>query len=161
MNVAVRDLAQSWSSRRDRALVHVTGRRDFAEISASRPDLDGLDYRIVEFGDMESLWSLCDVAVCRAGAITVAELETLAVPSVLVPLPGAPHDHQSMNARALADAGGALVVRDERCSAQTLGDALDIITEDPVKSEMARAVHSLAHPHAASAIAEVVLGARS
>ena len=161
VNVAVRDLARSWSSRTDRALVHVTGRRDFAEISASRPDLDGLDYRIVEFGDMENLWSVCDVAVCRAGAITVAELETLSVPSVLVPLPGAPHDHQSMNARALADAGGALVVRDERCTAQTLGDALDIIAEDPVMGDMARAVHTLAHPHAASAIAEVVLGVRS
>jgi UDP-N-acetylglucosamine:LPS N-acetylglucosamine transferase len=161
VNVAVRDLAQSWSSRRDRALVHVTGRRDFAEISASRPVLESLDYRVIEFGDMESLWSVCDVAVCRAGAITVAELETLAVPSVLVPLPGAPHDHQSMNARALADAGGALVVRDDRCTAQTLGEALDIIAEDPVKDEMARAVHALAHPRAASAIAEVVLGVRS
>jgi UDP-N-acetylglucosamine--N-acetylmuramyl-(pentapeptide) pyrophosphoryl-undecaprenol N-acetylglucosamine transferase len=91
----------------------------------------------------------------------VAELETLAVPSVLVPLPGAPHDHQSMNARALAVAGGALVVRDDRCTAQTLGEALDIIAEDPVKDEMARAVHALAHPRAASAIAEVVLGVRS
>ncbi|MGA2123732.1 MAG: glycosyltransferase [Acidimicrobiales bacterium] len=161
VNVAVRDLAQSWSSRRDRALVHVTGRRDFAEIVASRPTLDGLDYRVIEFGDMESLWSICDVAVCRAGAITVAELETLAVPAVLVPLPGAPHDHQTMNARALAEVGGALVVRDDRCNAQTLGDALDTIADASVRDEMGRAVHSLAHPHAASAIAEVVLGVRS
>jgi UDP-N-acetylglucosamine--N-acetylmuramyl-(pentapeptide) pyrophosphoryl-undecaprenol N-acetylglucosamine transferase len=161
VNVAVRDLTQSWASRRDRTIVHVTGRRDFAEIASSRPATDGLDYRVIEFGDMESLWSLCDVAVCRAGAITVAELETLSVPSVLVPLPGAPHDHQTMNARALADVGGALVVRDERCSAQTLGDALDIIAESPVRDEMSRAVHSLAHPHAAGAIAEVVLGVRS
>ncbi len=161
VNVAVRDLAQSWSSRRDRAVVHVTGRRDFAEIAASRPVIDGLDYRVVEFGDMESLWSLCDVAVCRAGAITVAELETLSVPAVLVPLPGAPHDHQTMNAQALAEVGGALVVLDDRCSAETLGDALDIIAEDAVRDKMGRAVHSLAHPHAASAIATVVLGVRS
>ncbi|HTT60033.1 MAG TPA: glycosyltransferase [Acidimicrobiales bacterium] len=161
VNVAVRDLAQLWSSRRDRALVHVTGRRDYAEISATRPDLNGLDYRVIEFGDMGSLWSLCDVAVCRAGAITVAELETLSVPAVLVPLPGAPHDHQTMNARALAEVGGAIIVRDDRCSAQTLGDALDVIAEDAVRDEMARAVHSLAHPRAAVAIAQVVLGVQA
>ncbi len=161
VNVAVRELARIWSSRGDRALVHVTGRRDYDEFAATKPLLEGLDYRVIDFGDMVELWGLCDVAVCRAGAITVAELETLAVPAVLVPLPGAPHDHQSKNARTLVDAGGAMVLGDAQCTGEALADALDIMMSPVTTEEMSRAVHGLAHPHAADAIANVVLEIRS
>jgi UDP-N-acetylglucosamine--N-acetylmuramyl-(pentapeptide) pyrophosphoryl-undecaprenol N-acetylglucosamine transferase len=123
--------------------------------------VESLDYRVIEFGDMVELWGLCDVAICRAGAITVAELEVLGVPAVLVPLPGAPHDHQSKNARALADAGGAIVLSDAQCTGDALAEALDIMTSLDTMEEMGRAVHTLAHPHAAEAIADVVLGIRS
>jgi len=68
----------------------VAGRRDVAQVRADAPVTDGLDYRILEFGDMVELWAVCDVAICRAGASTVAELTTLQIPSVLVPLPHAP-----------------------------------------------------------------------
>jgi UDP-N-acetylglucosamine--N-acetylmuramyl-(pentapeptide) pyrophosphoryl-undecaprenol N-acetylglucosamine transferase len=161
VNVAVRDLARAWSGRSDRALIHVTGRRDYEEFAATQPRTDNLDYRVIEFGDMVELWGLCDVAVCRAGAITVAELEVLGVPAVLVPLPGAPHDHQSKNARALAHAGGAIVLSDAQCTGDALADALEIMTSLETMDEMSRALHTLAHPHAADAIADVVLGIRS
>jgi UDP-N-acetylglucosamine:LPS N-acetylglucosamine transferase len=161
VNVAVRDLARSWSSRSDRALLHVTGRRDYDEIAATAPVVEHLDYRVIDFGDMVELWSLCDVAVCRAGAITVAELETLSVPAVLVPLPGAPHDHQTKNARALADAGGAIVLTDAQCSGDALAEAREFVTASATMQEMGRAVHTLAHADAAGAIADVVLGVRS
>jgi UDP-N-acetylglucosamine:LPS N-acetylglucosamine transferase len=160
VNAAVRDLARAWSSRDDRALVHVTGRRDYEEFATTKPFLDSLDYRVVDFGDMVELWSVCDVAVCRAGAITVAELTTLGVPSVLVPLPGAPNDHQSKNARVLADAGGAIVLSDAQCTGEALANALEIMMAASTLEEMSHAVHALAHPHAADAIAEVVLESR-
>jgi UDP-N-acetylglucosamine:LPS N-acetylglucosamine transferase len=161
VNVAVRDLARAWAKRSDRALIHVTGRRDYDEFAATKPLVESLDYRVIEFGDMVELWGLCDVAICRAGAITVAELEVLGVPAVLVPLPGAPHDHQSKNARALADAGGAIVLSDSQCTGDSLAEALDIMTSRDTMEEMGRAVHTLAHPHAADAIADVVLEIRS
>jgi undecaprenyldiphospho-muramoylpentapeptide beta-N-acetylglucosaminyltransferase len=161
VNVAVRDLARAWAKRRDRALIHVTGRRDYDEFAATKPLVESLDYRVIEFGDMVELWGVCDVAICRAGAITVAELEVLGVPAVLVPLPGAPHDHQSKNARALADAGGAIVLSDSQCTGDSLAEALDIMTSLDTMEEMSRAVHTLAHPHAADAIADVILGIRS
>jgi UDP-N-acetylglucosamine--N-acetylmuramyl-(pentapeptide) pyrophosphoryl-undecaprenol N-acetylglucosamine transferase len=161
VNVAVRDLARAWAARSDRALIHITGRRDYDEFAATKPLLERLDYRVIEFGDMVELWGLCDVAICRAGAITVAELEVLGVPAVLVPLPGAPHDHQSKNARALADAGGAIVLSDAQCTGDALAESLDIMTSLDTMEEMGRAVRTLAHPHAADAIAEVVLGIRS
>jgi UDP-N-acetylglucosamine--N-acetylmuramyl-(pentapeptide) pyrophosphoryl-undecaprenol N-acetylglucosamine transferase len=161
VNEAVRDLARAWATRSDRALIHVTGARDYDEFAATKPLVESLDYRVIEFGDMVELWGLCDVAICRAGAITVAELEVLGVPAVLVPLPGAPHDHQSKNARALADAGGAIVLSDAQCTGDALAEALDIMTSLDTMEEMGRAVHTLAHPHAAEAIADVVLGIRS
>jgi UDP-N-acetylglucosamine--N-acetylmuramyl-(pentapeptide) pyrophosphoryl-undecaprenol N-acetylglucosamine transferase len=89
VNAAVRELAELWSSRRDRTLIHVTGRRDYLEYLALKPETEWLDYRVLAFGDMVELWSLADVAVCRAGAITVAELTALSIPSILVPLPAA------------------------------------------------------------------------
>jgi UDP-N-acetylglucosamine:LPS N-acetylglucosamine transferase len=160
VNEAVRDLVRAWASRDDRAVIHVTGARDYDEFATTKPLVEALDYRVIEFGDMVNLWGLCDVAICRAGAITVAELEVLGVPAVLVPLPGAPHDHQSKNARALADVGGAIVVSDAQCTGESLAEALDIMTSLETMEEMGRAVRTLAHPQAANAIADVVLGIR-
>jgi UDP-N-acetylglucosamine--N-acetylmuramyl-(pentapeptide) pyrophosphoryl-undecaprenol N-acetylglucosamine transferase len=160
VNLAVRELAREWAERTDRAILHVTGRRDYDEFLGTSPMTSGLDYRVSAFGDMVELWSVADVAVCRAGAITVAELTSLAIPSVLVPLPGAPNDHQMKNALAVAAAGGARVLRDAECTGEALALVLDEITDPATRLAMERGVRSLAHPHAAEAIAEVVLDVR-
>ena len=155
VNDAVSDLATRWRDREDLALIQITGRRDHAEF-VSRAVEGALDYRVIEFGDMATWWAVADVAVCRAGAMTVAELTLLALPAVLVPLPGAPGDHQAHNARALADEGAALVVQDAACDAETLAGALESLLEGAVAAEMSRASAELAHPHAAEEIARVV-----
>jgi UDP-N-acetylglucosamine--N-acetylmuramyl-(pentapeptide) pyrophosphoryl-undecaprenol N-acetylglucosamine transferase len=156
----VRELAALWSTRRDRAILHVTGRRDFKDVQRLTPELDGLDYRVVEFGDMTSLWALADVAVCRAGATTLAELTALSIPSVLVPLPNAPDDHQSENARALVAAGGAVVIADANCDAATLDATLERILDPATLAAMAHDAGALGHRDAARAIAAVVLEVR-
>lgn len=160
VNAAVHDLADLWSERRDRTIVHVTGRRDYVEYLALKPLSEGLDYRVVAFGDMEELWGVADVAVCRAGAITVAELTALAIPSVLVPLPGAPHDHQTKNAAQVERAGGAVLVSDSQCTGATLALTLDSMMEPTTLDSMVQGAASLAHRGAAHAIADVVLGVR-
>ena len=89
------------------------------------------------------------MAICRAGAITVAELDDAGVPSVLVPLPRAPGDHQMKNARALADAGGARLVLDAECTGRRAGrGARHHRPTTADDAEMAAPMHSLAHPHA-------------
>jgi UDP-N-acetylglucosamine--N-acetylmuramyl-(pentapeptide) pyrophosphoryl-undecaprenol N-acetylglucosamine transferase len=160
VNAAVHDLADQWSDRRDRAIVHVTGRRDYVEYLALKPLSEGLDYRVMAFGDMQELWQVADVAICRAGAITVAELTALAIPSVLVPLPGAPHDHQTKNAEQVSQAGGALVLRDSDCTGAALALALEDIMEPTRLESLVRGAASLAHHGAAAAIAQVVLDVR-
>jgi UDP-N-acetylglucosamine--N-acetylmuramyl-(pentapeptide) pyrophosphoryl-undecaprenol N-acetylglucosamine transferase len=160
VNAAVHDLADQWSDRQDRAIIHVTGRRDYVEYLALKPLSEGLDYRVVAFGDMQELWQVADVAVCRAGAITVAELTALAIPSVLVPLPGAPHDHQTKNAQQVARAGGAVVLSDGDCTGEALSLALGQIIEPTTLDSMIKGAGSLAHRGAADAIARVVLDVR-
>lgn len=156
VNTAVRDLARLWSERSDRTVVHVTGRRDYEVFLATSPMTNGLDYRVSNFGDMAELWAVADVAVCRAGAITVAELTALGIASVLVPLPGAPNDHQMKNALAVAAAGGAKVITDRDCTGEALAEALDDVLEPSTLADMSECARSLARPHAAQAIAKVI-----
>lgn len=157
VNDAVCDLASRWSSREDLTLVHVTGRRDYDDVLARVPESGGLDYRVVAFGDMVAWWGVCDVAVCRAGAITVAELALLAIPSVLVPLPGAPGDHQTKNAEVMVRAGGARLLADDRCTGETLAAALETLLAPEARAHAAAGARSLGRPDAARAIADVVL----
>jgi UDP-N-acetylglucosamine--N-acetylmuramyl-(pentapeptide) pyrophosphoryl-undecaprenol N-acetylglucosamine transferase len=161
VNRAVIDLARRWSNRRDRTIVHVAGRRDVEFVRAHAPVVDGLDYRILEFGDMVQLWALCDVAVCRAGASTVAELATLQIPSVLVPLPHAPGDHQMKNALVVVEAGGARLVLDAECTGAKLDEVLETVMTSDTLASMGRAAGTLGRGDAAGAIARVVADVRS
>ena len=171
INRAVGGLAAAWSTRGDTTIYHVTGRRDWAELSG-RPDdvaVDlspdpgpggraGLCHRLVPYEDrMPLLYAAADVVVCRAGAITVAELAVAGVPAVLVPLPGAPGDHQTANARALVDAGAAVVVADPECDAERLGRELGALLADPGRLDaMGGSARALGRPDAAERVADVV-----
>jgi UDP-N-acetylglucosamine--N-acetylmuramyl-(pentapeptide) pyrophosphoryl-undecaprenol N-acetylglucosamine transferase len=157
VNRAVGELARRWSNRRDRTIVHVAGRRDVDRVRRDAPATDGLDYRILEFGDMVELWAISDVAICRAGASTVAELTTLAIPSVLVPLPHAPGDHQMKNALVVVEGGGARLVLDAECTGAKLDEVLTSIMNPETLASMGAAAATLGRRDAADAIARVVL----
>ena len=117
-----------------------------------------VDYRPVEYeADMPSLLSAADVVVCRAGATTVAELSVLGVPSILVPLPGAPGDHQTANAVGLDEVGAARVVVDAELDGARLSGVLGEMLADRVALEsMAVAARSLGRPDAADRVADLV-----
>jgi UDP-N-acetylglucosamine:LPS N-acetylglucosamine transferase len=155
VNRAVLDLARRWSHRTDRTLIHVSGRRDFESVQRDAPSTDGLDYRIVEFADMTELWALCDVAICRAGASTLAELTTLSIPSIIVPLPRM-GDHQTKNALVVVEAGGAKLVLDQECTGAKLESTLETVMDPATLASMARLAGTLGRTGAAAAIATVV-----
>ncbi|HEV7888490.1 MAG TPA: undecaprenyldiphospho-muramoylpentapeptide beta-N-acetylglucosaminyltransferase [Acidimicrobiales bacterium] len=164
INEAVRGLAEQWRDRSHIAIRHVVGRRDFADfadfadVGSAAPGEGALVYQAVEFEDrMPALLAAADVLVARAGATTVAELAAAGVPSVLVPLPGAPGDHQTANARALADRGAAVLVPDAECTPERLASELEPLLADPVRLDaMGRAAAALAHPDAADRVADLV-----
>jgi undecaprenyldiphospho-muramoylpentapeptide beta-N-acetylglucosaminyltransferase len=159
INDAVLGVAASWAARPGVAIRHVLGDRDFDEFlgAAPKPSPGGLVYQQVRFEDrMDLLLSAADVAVQRAGASTVSELTVVGVPAVLIPLPGAPGDHQAANARRLAAAGAAVVIPDDELDVARLAAQLDsLLGDDEVRHAMAAAARSLAHPDAADAVASL------
>ncbi len=108
--------------------------------------------------DMSAVWGLADVAVCRSGAGTIAELACTGTPSVLVPYPHHADHHQEANGKLLVDVGGACMVsRDDPAGVRTAASLLsDALTRLP---EMSAAARRVARPQAASDVADVVLGA--
>jgi UDP-N-acetylglucosamine--N-acetylmuramyl-(pentapeptide) pyrophosphoryl-undecaprenol N-acetylglucosamine transferase len=158
---AVASLAERWRDRWPATLYHVTGRRDVDDVLAERAaaSIDEDHWRIVAFEpQMADVWDACDVAVCRAGATTVAELCTTGVPSVLVPLPNAPSAHQHANAAVLGDAGAAVVVEDDALTGELLDGLIVELLSDPDRlATMSAAARSLARSDAARRVAEVVL----
>ncbi len=156
VNRAVSDLAAIWRDRTDITIYHVIGRRDWAD----RVSVEGaIDYRTIEYeDDMPSLLVGGDVAVCRSGASTVTELAVAGLPSILVPLPGAPRDHQRANSVELTDAGGAIVINDDELTADTLAAALGPMLDNAdERRKMAVAAASVGRPEAADAVAALVL----
>lgn len=161
LNEAARALAGLWAERDDLSLLQVAGRRNYVptgEDETTAAEAPGLVYRVVPFvDDMPSLYAAASVMVCRAGAVTVAELSVAGVPAVLVPLPGAPGDHQTHNALSRAEAGAAVLVPDGECTGERLAEILDPLLGDPVGlTKMAAAARGLGRPNAAARVAELV-----
>ena len=95
--------------------------------------------------DMGEAYAWADVAVCRAGAMTVAELAAAGVASILVPFPYATDDHQSRNARHLAERGAAIVLAEASLDADSLAAILGSLHEDRDRLEsMSRAAYDSA-----------------
>jgi UDP-N-acetylglucosamine--N-acetylmuramyl-(pentapeptide) pyrophosphoryl-undecaprenol N-acetylglucosamine transferase len=162
INEAAAELYGLWRGRRGLVIHHVSGSagHEAAEAAwlAARRDGDRLDYRLFRYeDDMPGLYATTTIAVCRAGATTVAELAAAGVPSVLVPLPGAPGDHQTRNAEALVAAGAAVLVTDAECTGARLAAELEPLLADPARLQaMAAAARTLARPHAADDLAVLV-----
>jgi undecaprenyldiphospho-muramoylpentapeptide beta-N-acetylglucosaminyltransferase len=160
INEAVVGLAAMWRDRPGVAIRHVTGRRDHDAVAAAVPESvdGGLVYQVVDYEDrMDLLYAAADIAVQRAGAGTIFELAAAGLASVIVPLPGAPGDHQSSNAAVLEELGGAVVVSDAELSAARLAEELDpLVADASARHRMGRAAGRLARPDAADRVAAIV-----
>ncbi len=107
---------------------------------------------------IQNAYAAADLALTRAGALTVAELCAWGIPSLLVPLPTAAADHQRANARALEAAGAAVVLEQETLSPIVLVDALKGLLSSPEKlANMAESATLRGRPDAAERIARWIL----
>jgi UDP-N-acetylglucosamine--N-acetylmuramyl-(pentapeptide) pyrophosphoryl-undecaprenol N-acetylglucosamine transferase len=108
--------------------------------------------------DMAEAYGWADLVVCRAGALTVSELAAAGIGSILVPYPHAVDDHQTGNARYLADHGAAELMPQGRLSPQSLGGVLQRLLGDRGRLlAMAEAARRRAQPDAAARIAAACL----
>lgn len=95
--------------------------------------------------DMAEAYDWADLVVCRAGALTVAELSAAAKPSVLIPFPHAVDDHQTLNAHYLVNAGAARLIPQNTLSTASLTETLSVVLEPELLATMARAARACAH----------------
>lgn len=108
--------------------------------------------------DMAAAYAWADIVVCRAGALTLAEVCAAGVSSVLVPLPTAVDDHQTKNGLYLVERGAAVLLKQDDTLADRLATTLRALAGDPTKRlAMAEAARSLAKPDAADRVADIVL----
>ena len=103
--------------------------------------------------DMASAYAIADVVICRAGALTVSELAAAGIASVLVPFPAAVDDHQTFNARYLADQSAAVLLPQTELTPRRLADLLLGFTRDKLL-DMANRARALGKPDAARIVAE-------
>ena len=141
-------------------LHHQTGRTDVDTVRAAYAAF-GCDARVEAFvEDMATAYAWADVVICRSGALTVAELAVVGVASILVPFPHATDDHQTGNARFLADAGAAILMPQSDMTADKLSALLaDFSGQRDMLEEMALRARELALPDAARRVAMLCLQA--
>jgi UDP-N-acetylglucosamine--N-acetylmuramyl-(pentapeptide) pyrophosphoryl-undecaprenol N-acetylglucosamine transferase len=133
-------------------VVHVAGTRDYPTLTAPGAHYVLLDY-LVSFG---TALAAADAAVARAGG-SIFELAQYGLPSVLIPYPHASADHQTSNAKWMADAGAAIVLPDAQLTPQRLRADTDTVLAR--REEMSAAATKLAKPEAAREIAHEILAA--
>lgn len=137
-------------------LLWVTGRGTYEQFAARhRPPA----VQVIDFLDpMADGYAVADVVVSRAGMITVAELCAWGLPSVLIPLPTAAADHQTHNARVLAEAGASTLIVQAELTAGTLARAIGSLLGDRARRD-AMAARALARgrPNAAADIVSKIL----
>ena len=106
--------------------------------------------------DMAASYAAADVMICRAGASTIAELAAAGVPAVLVPFPYAVDDHQTHNARFLADRGGAVLIPQNELTPERLAGLLRDFTREKLVT-IAKAARAAGKPDATRAVAEACM----
>ncbi len=129
---------------------HLSGTRElYSQLSLDTEPCAYID-------DMCAAYGWADLAVCRSGAMTVAELAAAGVPAVLVPFPHAVDDHQTANANYLVDAGAAVVVAESSLEPNRLAELVHELAQTGQRlAKMARAARACALPDAAVHVARL------
>ena len=157
MNEAHAAMTDFWARRTDLQLIWQTGEGYYARFgespTARLPNVTCVPY----LERMDLAYAAADLVACRAGALSISELQLLGKPALLVPSPNVAGDHQTANARAVERQGGAVVVPDREQVAM-LGEALPTLLRDGGRlRELGDAMARAARPDAAREIAASIL----
>jgi UDP-N-acetylglucosamine--N-acetylmuramyl-(pentapeptide) pyrophosphoryl-undecaprenol N-acetylglucosamine transferase len=152
INELVRQCAPAWFEA-GAWLVHLTGENDPEVESLSHPQ-----YLVMPFYDnMAGLFQRADLAISRAGAMSLTELAVTQTPAILIPYPYAAEDHQSYNARVFADAGAGLVFRQAELTPELLeSQVLKLLKSPELLAQMAEGTNKIAIADSAEQLAAVV-----
>ena len=137
-------------------VVWQTGEGDFGWASKAAEAYGGKVKVFAFVEDMAHILAAADLAVCRAGAMTVSELTASGLPAILVPLPSSAGGHQLANARALEDAGAAVVLEEGELG-RLAEEVVGLLKDEGRLERMRRASRRLGRKDAAERIAEGIL----
>ncbi|MBI4211712.1 MAG: undecaprenyldiphospho-muramoylpentapeptide beta-N-acetylglucosaminyltransferase [Deltaproteobacteria bacterium] len=142
------------------AVIHQTGKEEGIDRLRAAYVQAGVEAQVEPFiDDMGKCYAKAHLVVARAGATTVAELAALRKPSILVPYPHAADDHQRANAETLTRIGGAIMLRDEECTGETLASEIRKYDADRnLLQGMEARLQSLPAQNAATTIVEQCWG---
>lgn len=156
LNAAGYELAIDWKDRTDVQIFHISGRQGLMVMGSSPPDVSGVLRHADYVEDMKLAYAVADLAICRGGATTVAELCATGLPAVIVPYPHHRDRQQEHHGRVLEAAGAAVVVPDAETTGLRLGAVADELLSSDRLDRMAAAARSLGRPEAANELARVV-----
>ena len=164
INEAMPDLARAVGERPDLYLIWATGQGQFDQ-AMSRLQSEGID--VEKYGNIMvrpylhnavDAIAAADLAVVRAGAMTISELTARGVPAVIIPHPYSPNNHQEHNGRMVERRGGAVVILDRDLNGPSLTSTVLELLDDPARLEaMSRGSRSLGLPTATERIVEGIL----
>ncbi|MBI2312743.1 MAG: undecaprenyldiphospho-muramoylpentapeptide beta-N-acetylglucosaminyltransferase [Betaproteobacteria bacterium] len=158
LNAAVPEALKATPEAERPGVVHQTGTQNFETVKAAYARV-GMAAEVLPFlNDMPERYRACDLVLCRAGALTIAEIAAAGVASILVPYPFAVDDHQTWNARFLSGAGAAVLLPQGELSPGRLAELIGGLDRGRLL-EMARRARSLAKPDATQRVAEACMEA--
>jgi len=116
------------------------------------------DIWVGEFIDrIEYAYALADVVVCRAGATTIAEITRLGKAAILIPYPYAKEDHQTYNAKTLAEAGAAIMIPNSEVQMRLKAEIFQLLKDDEKRNRLSEACKKFGKPDAGEKIAKRIL----
>jgi len=139
---------------------HQAGARGIDAARAAYQEF-GIEAQVLPFiEDMAAAYAWADVALCRAGAMTIAELQAAGLGALMVPFPGAVDDHQTRNAEAMVRAGAGRILQERDLTAESLSAGIAELTQDrPRMLKMAEAARAVRNVDAATRLADLCLAA--
>ncbi|GAB56391.1 UDP-N-acetylglucosamine--N-acetylmuramyl-(pentapeptide) pyrophosphoryl-undecaprenol N-acetylglucosamine transferase [Glaciecola punicea ACAM 611] len=137
------------------SVMHQSGANKHAQVQAAYQNMPNVE--VIEFIDnMQSAFSWSDIIICRAGALTVAEVAGAGRVAIFVPLPNAVDDHQSANARYLSDKGGALLIQQSALETSLLPALETVCLSLEKRDEIASIARASAHKNATFEVASFI-----
>ena len=139
------------------SLVHQTGERDYNDVRSAYESRDVRAEVAPFFTNMSERFAQADLIVCRAGAITVAEIAAAGRAALFIPFGAATDSHQLRNAQEMARAGAARLIPEPELSGQRLAEEISNLIRDPQQLvDLGARARQLARPHAARDIADMI-----
>ncbi|MEU3472399.1 MULTISPECIES: undecaprenyldiphospho-muramoylpentapeptide beta-N-acetylglucosaminyltransferase [Rhodococcus] len=137
------------------SVLHAHGPKNSLDVEQRNPDAPYVARPYID--RMDLAYAAADLAICRSGAMTVAEVSATGLPAVYVPLPHG-NGEQELNARPVVDAGGGILVSDATLTEQYVCETVVALLADTERiATMSRAAAGAGHKGAAAAVAQIVL----